>query len=339
LLRGGGVRRRDFIALFGGIAAMPALRQARAQNTAKVFRIGYLAGETSRDPSRPANPAFVNSMRDLGYVEGQNYVVEWRRADWQYERMSELARELVQLGVDVIVATTQPAVKAAQRATTQIPIVMAISVDPVSAGLVASLARPGGNTTGLSSANEGTTLKQLDLLALLTPGLSRIAYLVNPAGVTALDPKRPLSRALSLGAQKLNLTIQRIDVYNPADIDNAFARMGADRIEAVMTNSSPLLNSRASQVAALALAHRLPSIAQRREYVLAGGLLSYGESGADFVRRTAYYVDKILKGAKPADLPVELATRFYLAINRKTAAALELTIPPQLIAAADDVIG
>jgi putative tryptophan/tyrosine transport system substrate-binding protein len=273
-------------------------------------------------------------MKDLGYVEGNDFVIEWRSADWKFERLRELAVELVKLKVDVIVATTRGAVEAAQQATTTIPIVMTVSHDPVGMGLVSSLARPGGNTTGVSSANDETLVKQLDLLNLIIPNLSRVGFMVNQTSLQQQDPYNLLSRA----AQKFSIALQRVDVIVPADIETAFVTMNEERVQVLILNSSPLFNNWQNKIAELAFRYKLPSITQRREYAVAGGLLSYGESGLQFYRRAAYFVDKILKGAKPGDLPVELPTKFELVINLKTAKALGLTVPPLLLSIADEVI-
>jgi putative tryptophan/tyrosine transport system substrate-binding protein len=326
--------RRDFIMFLSGAAVAWPLAARGQKSSRRLYRIGILSGASVSE-----SKLFPAEMKKLGYIEGQDYVAERRFASFKYDRLPALALELVQLNVDVIVATTRPAVQAAQQATATIPIVMYVSADPVGMGLVASLARPGANTTGLSAANDETYPKQLELLNSAVPNLSRIAFLINPTdGSLQSQYISKIPNTLQDAAAKLGITMQRIDALNPADIETAFAAMKQERAQAVMMNSAPLLNALRSRVSKLAVTHKLPSISQSREYAQVGGLMSYGEGEAEIARRIAYFVDKILKGAKPADLPVELPTRFNLAINLRTAKALGLTIPPSLLVAATDVI-
>ena len=332
------MRRRDFLGLLGVAAAVrPTI--ANAQKNGRAFRIGYLAAERSSTSPNSRHSHFVQEMASLGYVDGKNLTIEWRFADWQFERLPDLARDLARLKVDVIVATTQLAVRAAQNASSHIPIVMSVSTDPVRMGLVNSLAHPGGNTTGISSANDETVVKQLDLLRLMVPNLARVAYLINAAPTASPNPY--LARTpthLDVAAQKLGIEVQRIAAQEPAAINSAFDKMRTAQVHALIVASNYLFNAQRTNVARLALDRKLPSISQRAEYAAAGGLMSYGESASGFGRRTAHFVDKILKGAKPADLPVELPVRFQLVVNQKTADALHLSIPMQLRTIADEII-
>jgi putative ABC transport system substrate-binding protein len=273
-------------------------------------------------------------MRELGYVEGKDFITEWRSAEGRYERFPELAAELVQLKVDVIVVPVTAAIRPMQQATDKIPIVMAYSTDPVGNGLVASLARPGGNTTGLAGSSDDTAPKQLELLAMAVPNISRIGLLGNPATPTYSSVLKGAINA----AQKAGLSIVPIGASNPQQIDNAFTAFTNERVQAVMVAVDAVLFGQRQRLAELALTNRLPSMFSLREYAAAGGLMSYGENLSDFLRRAASFVDKILKGAKPGDLPIEQPTKFHLVINRKTAEALGITIPPELYIFADEVI-
>jgi putative ABC transport system substrate-binding protein len=336
------LKRRDFIKFIAGSAACTATAVPHltpAQQAKKVYRVGYLAGERRPSTILTGEHAFFQAMKEIGYLEGRDFVVEWRFAEWKYEELSDLALELVQSKVDVIVATTQIAVEAAQDATTTIPIVMAVSVDPVQLGLVASLARPGHNTTGLSSMNDDIYSRQLELLRSFVPTLLRIGLLQNPARLGPTNPYlHNIPKKLYLAAQKLGVTIDQELVKYPDDLPKAFSSLYQRRIQALMMTSTPLLNTERANIAKFALDYGLPSITQRRDYPVAGGLMSYGESWWEFNRRAAYYVDKILKGAKPADLPVEQPTRFQLVINLKAAKALGLTIPAHLLTTADELL-
>jgi putative ABC transport system substrate-binding protein len=328
------VRRREFITLLG-VAASTWPLAARAQQPGKVWRVGFLAGGT-----RPATlestfySGFAKGMRELGYVEGRDFVIEWRFAEGKYEHFSNLAAELVRLKVDVIVLGAASAVRPAQQVTMTIPIVMATSTDPVGSGFVASLARPGGNTTGLASSQEDFAPKHLELLMATVPNLSRVGFLMNPDG-TAWASILKIAQAT---VEKARLNPVLVEARNEQEIAKAFAALTTERVEAVMVMADPLFMTHRRQIAELALQGRLPTIFARREYVEVGGLMSYGESVAEFYRRSASYVDKIFKGAKPADLPVEQPSRFIFSINRKTAETLGITIPALLFMFADEVI-
>ena len=273
-------------------------------------------------------------MRELGYVEGKDFITEWRSAEERYERFPELAAELVQLKVDIIVVPVTAAIRPLQQATDKIPIVMGYSTDPVGNGLVASLARPGGNTTGLAGSSDDTAPKQLELLAMVVPNISRIGLLGNPATPTYSSVLKRAANA----AQKAGLFIVPVEASNPQQIDNAFTAFTNERVQAIMVAADAVLFGQRERLAELALRNGLPSMFSLREYADAGGLMSYGENLSDFLRRAASFVDKILKGTKPGDLPIEQPTKFHLVINRKTAEALGVTIPAQLYVFADEVI-
>ena len=273
-------------------------------------------------------------MSDLGYVEGKDFTIEWRFAEGRYERFADFAAEMVRLNVDVIVLGTPAAVRAVQRATSTIPIVMGYSTDPVRNGFVASLARPGGNITGLASSLDESVSKQLELLATVVPNLSRVGHLSNSE-----NPNHdPVLASAQVSARQAGVDLVSVTARNPPEIENAFATLSGERVGAVIVNSDAVFNSQRHRIAELALRARLPTIFPQREYVQDGGLLAYGEKLFDFFRRSASYVDKIFKGAKPADLPVEQPTQFYLTINLKTAKALGFEIPATLLARADEVI-
>ena len=262
-------------------------------------------------------------MRELGYVEGKNLVIEWRFADGKIERLPDLAAELVRLKVDVIVTAGTPATSAAQKATTTVPIVIANQGDPVGSGFVASLARPGGNITGLSNVNVDVVPKQLEMLLGMVPKLSHVAVLVNPDN----SAHASILKNVQAAARSAGVKIMSVEARSAQDIDNAFSMMTRQNARAVIVAHALFNNQQWRQIAELAAKHRLPSISARVEFVEAGGLMSYGQNLADQFRLAATYVDKIFKGAKPADLPVQQSTKFELVINRKTAKALGLTIP------------
>ena len=326
------MKRRAFIAALGGAAAWPLV--ARAQQGGKVRRIGLLSG-ASREGASGNIDAFLQGMRELGYVEGRDFITDLRFADGNYERFPELAAELVQLKPDVIVTGTTAAIRTLQRATTTIPIVLANSTDPVGNGFVASLARPGGNITGLSGSSEDTSPKQLELVASVVTDISRIGLLGNPASAVYADVRQSAQTA----AQKVGLTLISAEARNPQEIDRAFAALDNQRVQAFIAAADAVFFTQRRQIAELALRNRLPSMFSQREYAQAGGLMSYGENLSEFFRRTASFVDKIFKGAKPSDLPIEQPAQFNLVINRKTADALGLTIPSRLYIFADEVIG
>jgi putative ABC transport system substrate-binding protein len=327
-----GLKRREFVTLLGSSAAVwPML--VRAQQGGKVRRIGLLTG-TSREGASINFDAFLQGMRDLGYVEGRDFIADLRFADGNYDRFPELAAELVRLEADVIVTGTGAAIRTLQRATTTVPIVLAYSTDPVGNGFVASLARPGGNITGLSGSSEDTSPKQLELVASVVTNVSRIGLLGNPASPVYADVRKSAQTA----AQKVGLTLVSVEARNLQEIDRAFADLNNQRVQAFIGAADAVFFTQRQQIAELALRNRLPSMFSQREYAQAGGLMSYGENLSDFFRRAASFVDKIFKGAKPGDLPIEQPTRFNLVINRKTADALGMTIPPQLYIFADEVI-
>jgi len=273
-------------------------------------------------------------MRELGYVEGRDFVVEWRFAEGKYDRLADYAAELVQMNVDVIVAFNTRGAVEAQHATKTIPIVFASISDPLGSGLVSNLAHPGGNITGTSAGLDETTLKHLDLMRQTVRPLTRLAVLINPDNPLYA---RMLSR-LQSSAQGLGITVLPVTARTAEELEAGFAEMRRARVQAVLVFDDSFFINQRQQLAALASRFQMPAIAGNREYADAGLLFSYGEPISDQFRRSAFYVDKIFRGAKPGDLPVEQPTRFYLAINRKTADALGLTIPPELLLRADEVI-
>ena len=273
-------------------------------------------------------------MRELGYVEGKNLVIEWRFADNEVERLSDLAAEFVRLKVDVIVAAGSVATSAAQKATATIPIVMGSSGDPVGSGFVNSLARPGGNITGITNLITEVGPKHLEMLRSMVSRLSRVAVLVDPANSAAAA----ILKSIQTAAPRTGVTILPAEARTPQEIETAFSNMARQNAGAVIVVQGSLFIQQWRQIAELAAKHRLPSITASREYPTTGGLMSYGPNYAENYRRAATYVDKILKGAKSADLPVEQPTKFELFINRKTAKALGLTIPQSLLISADKVI-
>ena len=320
------ITRRAFVGtLAGGLLAAPLV--AEAQQAAKVPRIGFLANVRS-----PGTEGFQRGLRELGYVEGKNIIVEWRLAEGRLERLPELAAELVRLKVDVIVAPADPYVEAARKATTTIPIVFALVADPVGRGFVESLARPRGNITGLSNVSRELAGKRLELLKEAAAGASRIGVLGNPA-TSALTWPETEAAARSLG---VHLKVQ--EAREVGDLEAAFAAMRREGVEAVIELPDAMFYAQRRRIAGLALKHRLPVMSAFREFVEAGGLMAYGTDIGDLLRRSATYVHKILKGAKPADLPIEQPTKFELVINLKTAKALGLTIPPSLLLRADEII-
>jgi len=326
------MRRRKFITLIGGAAVAWPLA-ARAQQAGKVWRIGFLSA-ISREASFRSYAALRQGMRELGYVEGKDFVIEWRSVEGKYERFPEIVGELVQLKLDVIVTGVTAALPPLRRATSTIPIVMAYSTDPVGNGLVASLVRPGGNITGLAGSSDDSSPKQLELLTTVVPNVSRVGLLGNPDTETYSSVLKSARDA----AQKVGLLVTPIEARNPQEIEIAFAALTKERVPAVMVASDAIFFGQRQRIAELALDNRLATMFSLREYAEAGGLMSYGENIADFFRHAAFYVDKIFKGANPGDLPIEQPTRFNLVINRKTADALGLTIPPQLYIFADEVI-
>src|SRR5499425_2010641 len=317
-------RRRFMAALAGGLVAVP--RAAEAQQAAKIARIGWLGS----DRVGGLATAFLQGLRDLGYVEGRNVVIEYRTADGQLERLPALATELVSLKVDVIVTQSTVAALAAKQATRTIPIVFGAVSDPVVTGLVASFAQPGGNVTGSSFFTPELVGKSLQLLKQTVPGASRVAVLWQPAAFAEPQGKAFLEAA-ELAARTLGVQLHVVGARGPDDLDRAFSEMTRARVNALAVLSSPWLVRERQHLAAVAAKSRLPAVYPWREAVVSGGLMSYGPNARDLFRRAAAYVDKILKGRKPADLPVEQPTKFELVINLKTAKALGLTIPPSLL--------
>jgi putative ABC transport system substrate-binding protein len=307
---------------------------AQAQQPKKVSRIGFLAPAT-RTGYQHHIDAFLQGLRELGYVEGQNIVIEYRWADGNFERLPELAAELVRLKVDVIVAAVTQASLAAKNATGTIPIVMVAVGNPVDSGLIASLARPGANITGTSSMNVDVVGKQLELLKETLPKISRVDALWNPANPVFQGIQR---RETEVAARALGVQLHFLEARGPDEIDRAFAAMAKERTKALLVLSDPVFTSHRKRIADLAAKQRLPTVCGIREYVEAGCLMAYGPSFPDMYRRAAYYVDRILKGTKPADLPVEQPMKFELVINLKTAKQIGLTIPPNVLARADRVI-
>jgi putative ABC transport system substrate-binding protein len=306
---------------------------AEAQQPTKIARIGYLSG-TSYSANSARVDAFRQGLRELGYVEGKTIVVEWRYAEGKLDRLPALAAELVRLKVDVIVASAPPPTRSAKQATATIPIVMSYDDDPVGNGFVASLARPGRNITGLATLAPELSGKQLELLREIVPKLSRVAVIGN-----ATRPGSPQAlKEVNLAGDAVGVQLQYLEIQAPKDIEIAFRAASQEHAEGVLVLTTPVLISRRKQVAELAVKDRLPTIYGRPEYVEDGGLLSYATSFTDLSRRAAIYVDKILKGAKPAELPVEQPTKFELIINLKAAKQIGLTIPPSVLARADKII-
>jgi putative ABC transport system substrate-binding protein len=327
--------RRSFWGTLAGVLVAPGIALALdAQQTTRVPKIGFLATTTQVSVAH-AIAAFRQELRELAYVEGKTVLLELRFADGAPERVPQLARELVALKPDVIVATTDPAIAAVRRETQTIPIVMAFSSDPAGAGFVSSLAHPGGNVTGLSTLSAETSGKRLELLTEVVPGLARVALLWSPdSRGNLLDYKET-----EVVARSLHVELQSVELYRAEDLDRAFLAFTNGHAQAlIVPPGNPVAVARRDQVASLAQRSRLPSIYGARESVDEGGLMSYGPSVADLFRRAAIFVDKILKGAKPADLAVEQPTKFELVINLRTAKVLGLTIPPSLLRRADDVI-
>jgi len=322
------IERRKFLATLGGAAAWPLA--ARAQQAGKIHKVGYLS------PSLPSvySPLLFDDLRELGWFEGKNVTFEYRFAENRLERLPELAAELVRLNVDVIVAVGTLGPLAAKRATTTIPIVMLSAGDPLGTGLVDSLARPGGNVTGMSLMVPDLGGKRLELLKELLPRLSRVAVLWNAANPY---PAIVFKETQAAG-RKLGIEVHSLEVRGPDDLDGAFAAARLQHPDALISVEDPLTFTYRKRIADFAVAEQLPSLHGFSEEVKAGALISYGANQPDLIRRAAGYVDKILKGAKPADLPVQQPTKFEMVINLKTAKALGLDLPPSLLTRADEVI-
>ena len=330
------MKRRTFLAMIPG-SLLTAPLAAEAQQADKTARIGYLTTADIATAPYHLREAFLKGLRDLGYVEGRNLVVEYRSAEGKVERLRALAAELVSLKVDVILAPASVHVLAAKQATRTIPIVFVNSGDPVASGLVTSLARPGGNVTGLSTLAGDLIGKCLEQLPQAIPGVSPVAVLWNPGDAPERTEKDMLKRAEGAG-RALGMRLQFFEVRGPGDFDRAFSEMTGARAGALTVLQSTMFFLERRRLVDLAAKNRLPAVYTSRDFVDAGGLMSYGPDFADLFRRAATYVDKILKGAKPGDLPIEQPTKFELVINLKTAKALGLKIPPSLLQRADQVI-
>jgi putative ABC transport system substrate-binding protein len=328
------ITRRVFVGtLTGGLLTAPLA--ADAQQAAKIARIGILALNRAAAPHVPE--AFLQGMRDLGYVEGRNLAIEYRDAEGKPERLHALAAELVSLKVDVILAGGTPQALAAKQAARTLPIVFVGAADPVTSGLVTSLARPGGNVTGLSILAPELVGKRLELLKQAVPEVSRVAVLWQP-GAMGERTEKDTQKGAEVAARALGVRPQFVEARGPEDFDRAFSEMTRARAGALTVLPSTMFSNERRRLVDLAAKNRLPAVYQSREFVDAGGLMAYGPNFADLFRRAATYVDRILKGAKPADLPVEQPAKFELVINLKTAKALGLTIPPSLLQRADEVI-
>jgi ABC-type uncharacterized transport system substrate-binding protein len=323
--------RREFL-IAGGVCALASPLALFAQQE-KLRRIGLLSVRSRKslvDAGRYG--AFLKGMQELGYVEGKHFLIEGRYADGKFERVPGLAEELVRLKVDVIIAEGNAANRAAQQATATIPVVITVSPDPVGQGFAASFARPGGNVTGLASGD--VVSKYLELITIAVPGLSRIAVLANPANAGHAERRQTILAA----AQKAGVTVVPVDARNQEDIERAFARMTQERAKAVVILADTYFAEQERRIAELALKRRLPSIFNTPEYPEVGGLMSYGPDLNENFRHVATFVDKILKGAKPGELPFELPMRLHLVLNRKTAKAIGLAIPQELLLRAERVI-
>lgn len=308
---------------------------ARAQQPAKVPRIGYLSGASLAGLAARIE-AFRQGLRELGYVEGKNIDIEWRSAEGNTDRLSELAAELVRLKVDVLVSPGPTVTRAVKEATATIPIVMAQDTDPVGSGFIANLARPGGNITGLATLAPEVGGKQMEIMKEISPKISRVAVLgnsINPGDAQAL-------RETVLAAGSIEVYLRYLDILNPKDIEPAFRAAAKGRADALLVFGNPILNrpNTRKQIIDLAIKQRLPTMYTRPEFIEVGGLMYYGTNYNDLFRRAATYVDKILKGAKPADLPVEQPSKFEFIVNLKAAKQIGLTVPPQVLARADRVI-
>jgi putative tryptophan/tyrosine transport system substrate-binding protein len=323
------VRRREFITLLGGAAAWPLA--ARAQQAGRLPTIGFLGANTPSIQSQ-WTAAFLQRLRELGWIEGRTVTIEYRWAEGRRERFAEIADDFVRLNVAVIITHATEPVVVAKQATSVIPIVFATAGDPVGNGLVASLARPGGNVTGLSNQGTDIAAKRLELLREIVPSLRRLAIMGNPGNPAIVLELREVETA----ARRLGLEVATLEIRRAEDIASAFPALG--RVDALYLAADPLASVNRIRINTLALGARLPTMHSFREYVEAGGLISYGPNLEDMFRRSADFVDKILRGAKPGDIPVEQPTRFDLVINLTTAKALGLDVPPTLLARADEVI-
>jgi putative ABC transport system substrate-binding protein len=325
------VQRRQFLVASGALLAAPLLSFAQ-QNPPKIARIGFLGSEsTSTYASRIE--ALRTGLRDLGYVEGKNIAIEFRWAEGNLDRLTELATELVRLKVDVIVTHSTPAISAAKQVTTSTPIVMATSADALATGLVANLARPGGNVTGSTAFGRELSAKRLELIKEAMPRLTQVAVVFNSGNPSG----RTMIQAIEITAKPLKIALQPFGVRGPDEFAGAFAAMAKKRVGAFVTVEDPMLNVNASTIADLAIRHRLTSSGSK-EIAEAGGLIGYGVNSLELYRRAAYFVDKILKGAKPGDLPIEGPTTFDLVVNTRTAKTLGIRIPQSILIRASQVI-
>ena len=325
------MRRREFIGLVVYATASPIA--GRAQTTAKVARIAFL-GVASASEWASKVEALRAGLRNLGYIEGKNIVIEFRWAEGQYDRLPALARELLGQNVDVLVTQSTPGVRAAKEATATLPIVIAAVGDAVAVGLVESISHPGGNITGSSFFVPELASKRLGLLKEAFPSLKRVGVLHNPVGIARTPTWQ---NAMKAAAKSLSIELSEIPVREPHELDAAFASAAHNGIDAITVNEDPVLVGNAVAIVEMVARQRLPSIGFL-EYGEAGGLMAYGASIVEMHRRAAVFIDKILKGAKPSDLPVEQPTKFHFTVNLKTAKALDLTVPPSLLARADEVI-
>jgi len=327
------IGRREFITLLGGAAAARPLA-ARAQQAVMPV-IGYLGVSSFEKSAGRSLQAFKRGLAESGYVEDRNVTIEYRWADDEYDRLPALAVELVQRGVEVLVAAGSPAALPAKAATTVIPIVFMIGSDPVELGLVADLNRPGGNLTGVAYLNVEVAPKRLELLHELIPTAKSIALLVNPANPVVADAQ---AKELQAAISTLGLNLMLVKASNPLEMEDAFATLVRERVEALQIGVDPLFGNHVDQLVALAARHKVPTIYPWREFTAAGGLMNYGSSIPDAFRQVGVYTGQILKGAKPAELPVQRPTKLQFVLNLKTARALGLDVPPTLLALADEVI-
>ena len=326
--------RRTF--LIGSLVVFAASSAAEAQQTGKVYRIGYL-GPANASSWASFIAALRQGLRELGYEEDKNLIIEYRWAEEDLDRLPELASELVRLKVDLIVTDGTPGSRAAKQATTTIPVVMAAVGDPVRSGLVASLARPGGNLTGNSIVEFDLILKRLELVREVIPNASRLGFLYVP-GTQIGAAAEAGARGVDDAAGSLGMRVHRFGIREPTDLASALATMVNERTEALIVRSDALLVVHYGEIARLAVQRRLPTVGSAEQFVEAGGLFAYGVNVVETYRHAAVYVDKILRGAKPADLPIEQPTKYVLAVNLKTAKALGITIPQSLLLRADKVI-
>ncbi len=331
------MKRREFIAMLAGAAGLLVARPfvAHPQQPARIARVGYVSGTGSAADPGPFVEALRQGLREHGYVEGKNFIIEYRGAEGRPARVPELVAELVQAKVDVLVTPTPPAIRAAKQATDTIPIVMVTTIDPVAAGIIDSLAKPGGNITGLSMLTRDLSAKRLEFLKGVVPKLARVGILLDAGEPIAAAGYRDYEAA----AGALQLELRSVEVRGPNPDLNAAIKAALEwRAEALVIVTSTLLFPHRKAIADLALKWRLPTAYHGSDWVVAGGLMSYSADDLAAFRRAAYYIDRILKGARPRDLPVEQPTKFRLVINQKTAGALGLFIPSALLAFADEVI-